>query len=394
MDGFQVRRQSALTSLIVLLSVGLVACGTSSDPGTEDSPTTVAESDSTMAGDTATTVGESASTEVPQEMRDIQVQLPNSNPSGSVVSFYIAQDQGYYEENGLSVELVYGAGSGAAVQQLASGNVPIASLSPTSIYLAAQEGSDLVGIYNHFPENRFGVAVPVDSPVQSIEDLEGKAIGISDPGGGEVPTVNAALALAGLEPGVDVEVIPVGEGASAVLAVENGDVDALGVSKPDVLVLELAGLETRMITQDVISKFPGDSLTVTSGTLESEQDMLARLVRGTIQGQIWSQANPEATHAILKEKYAPEQLAEDEFGIPFVEASLSDTATPDGLEPNEHGKFIFENWQNEIDLNVEVDVLEAPIDADTILTNDVVEAAWEMGIDIEAIQESAASYSG
>src|SRR5690606_7762961 len=124
-----------------------------------------------------------------------------------------------------------------------------------------------------------------------------------------------------------------GEGASAVLAVEQEEVAALGVSKPDVLVLRLAGLETRMITQEQISKFPGDSLAVTREVLESERDMLVGLVRGTIQGLLWAQANPEATHAILKEKYAPEQLADDAFGIPFVEASLSDTATPEGLEP-------------------------------------------------------------
>jgi hypothetical protein len=122
--------------------------------------------------------------------------------------------------------------------------------------------------------------------------------------------------------------------------------------------------------------------------------MLVALVRGTIQGQIWSQANPEATHAILKEKYAPEQLADDEFGVPFVEASLRDTATPEGLNPDEHGKFIIENWQNELDLNLELGVISESINSEDIVTNEIVEAAWEMGIDIEAIRAQAESYSG
>lgn len=374
--------------LVATLGMVLAACGGDDTTDTTGGSVTTSPSEATTsaAGETTTTGT--------QELRDVQLQLPNSSPSASVVSYYIAQEHGFYAENGLEVELLYGPGSGSAVQQLVSGNVQVASLSPTSIYLAVNEGAELVGIYNHFPENRFGVAVPVDSPIQSMEDLEGLAIGISDAGGGEVPTVNAALALAELEAGVDVEVIPVGEGASAVLAVENGDVAALGVSKPDVLVLQLAGLETRMITQDVLAKFPGDSLAVTPEVLDSERDMLIHLVRGTIQGQIWSQANPDATHAILKEKYAPEQLADDEFGIPFVEASLRDTATPAGLNPDEHGKFIFENWQNEADLNLELGVITNAINADDILTNEIVEEAWALGIDIDAIRAQAESYSG
>ena len=385
------RRSRHIVALLSVLALVLVACGGGETSETTDGNGTTATSQVTGSTTGTTDV---TTTEGSGELRHIQVQLPNSSPSASVVSYYIAQDQGFYAENGLEVELLYGPGSGSAVQQLVSGNVPVASLSPTSMYLGVNEGAELVGIYNHFPENRFGVAVPVDSPIQSIEELAGLAIGISDAGGGEVPTVNAALALAGLEPSVDVDLIPVGEGASAVLAVENEDVAALGVSKPDVLVLRLAGLDTRMITQETLARFPGDSLAVTPETLESERDMLIGLVRGTIQGQIWSQANPEATHAILKEKYAPEQLADDAFGIPFVEASLVDTATPEGLNPDEHGKFIIDNWQSEIDLNLELGVISSAINAEDIITNEIVEAAWDMGIDIDAIRAQAEAYAG
>jgi ABC-type nitrate/sulfonate/bicarbonate transport system substrate-binding protein len=149
-----------------------------------------------------------------------------------------------------------------------------------------------------------------------------------------------------------------------------------------------------MITQEELARFPGDSLAVTPEVLDSERDMLIRLVRGTIQGQIWSQANAEATHAILKEKYAPEQLADDEFGIPFVEASLRDTATPEGLSADEHGKFIIENWQNELDLNLELGVITNAISAEELLTNEIVEEAWAMGIDVDAIRAQAESYPG
>ena len=388
------RRVRPIVALLAAISMVLVACGDGETTETTGGTETTATSEVTTSSGAATTIAAETTTTGAQDLRQVQLQLPNSSPSASVVSYYMAQEHGFYAENGLAVELLYGPGSGSAVQQLVSGNVAVASLSPTSMYLAVNEGAELVGIYNHFPENRFGVAVPVDSSIQSIEELEGLAIGISDAGGGEVPTVNAALALAGLEPGVDVELIPVGEGASAVLAIENGDVAALGVSKPDVLVLQLAGLETRMITQEVLARFPGDSLAVTPEILDSERDMLIGLVRGTIQGQIWSQSNPEATHAILKEKYAPEQLADDEFGIPFVTASLRDTATPEGLNPDEHGKFIIESWQSELDLNLELGVITNSISADDILTNEIVEAAWALGIDIDAIRAQAESYSG
>ena len=94
--------------------------------------------------------------------------------------------------------------------------------------------------------NVFTVVATTESGTKSIEDLRGKAIGVTDLGGGEIPLVNAVLADAGLEPGKDVELKVVGPGgATAFRALKDGEVAAFGGAINDLVPLESQGLQVR-----------------------------------------------------------------------------------------------------------------------------------------------------
>ena len=137
--------------------------------------------------------------------------------------FYIAQELGYYKQEGLDVRFEASNGSGAALRQLIAGNVDAALPSPAAYLNAVAQGHDLRWIFSYEYANVFTLIVPDKSPIKSVADLKGKSVGVSELSGGEVPLVRAVLRGAGLEDGKDVKIVPVGEGSALTIqALQSG----------------------------------------------------------------------------------------------------------------------------------------------------------------------------
>src|SRR5690606_23418836 len=81
--------------------------------------------------------------------------------------------------------------------------------------------------YNVTRKYNWEIIVPADSDIKTIADLEGKTIGVGGLSWGNVPVTRAILQEAGIDPATDVEIVPVGQGPSAVDAFRSGTIDAL-----------------------------------------------------------------------------------------------------------------------------------------------------------------------
>lgn len=93
--------------------------------------------------------------------------------------FFLAQDHGYFKDEGLDVSFDQGNGSGAAVPLVANGTYDLGFGDVnTLIELVARrpEGAP-VAVYMMFNQPPFTVAVRADSPIRTPKDLEGKTLG-------------------------------------------------------------------------------------------------------------------------------------------------------------------------------------------------------------------------
>jgi NitT/TauT family transport system substrate-binding protein len=93
--------------------------------------------------------------------------------------FFVAQDKGYYKDEGLEVTLDQGNGSGAGVPLVANGTYDAAFGDINAlIELAAKKPDDApIAVYVMFNQPPFTVAVKADSPIKSPKDFEGKTLG-------------------------------------------------------------------------------------------------------------------------------------------------------------------------------------------------------------------------
>lgn len=212
-----------------------------------------------------------------------------------------AQQMGYYDDLGLDVKFVPTDGSGTAVEQLIAGNLDAANPSMPSVGEALLGGQDLVNVFTYSSGAIFGIFAPKGGEITSIADLKGARIGVSEPGGGEVAFLEAALRAEGIDPISDVTTIPIGTGGpETYAAITNGEVDAYSSAYNDIFALQASGLSLADLTPDLYNGFPARGIVTTPSVIASKPRALEKFSRGTAMGIVFCLANNDACISMLK----------------------------------------------------------------------------------------------
>jgi len=165
---------------------------------------------------------------------------------GGKAAFYylpltIAEQLGYFKDEGLNVEIVDFAGGSAALRAVVGGSADVVSgayehtinLQSNKQYFTAfvQQG--------RAPQISVGVSKKVAN-YKSPADLKGLKIGVSAPGSSTNMVANFVLSKAGLKAS-DVSYVGVGTGNAALAAIRSGQIDAISNVDPVMTMLEQAG---------------------------------------------------------------------------------------------------------------------------------------------------------
>ncbi len=342
------RRMRAI-ALILLLALVAAACG----DGDADTTTTAGGDDvTTTAGDdgATTTEGEApATTAAPPEAETLTVAIANLR-SIQYFPVYLADAAGYYEDEGVDIgEIEIISGSGAAVQQLIAGNIEVVISNPAAaISAVAGEQGDIVTYCSSHYQNVFTLATPTETGITDVAGLEGGVIGISEPSGGEVPVVRAAMATAGLVDGEDYTLLAIGEGGQVTFdALSSGDAQAYSSSVYDVAAIEAAGLPLTHILPDEFKYIPSIGYQVTRDTFDARSDVLTRFARATARAFEWGvlDENRDQVNELI-EPYNAELFEDPAFVDAVWDATLTLMTPPDrmGDDPNYCAHDI-EGWE-------------------------------------------------
>ncbi|PRB75285.1 hypothetical protein CQ012_12185 [Arthrobacter sp. MYb214] len=141
----------------------------------------------------------------------------------------IAEEKGYFEDQGLDVELVNGADPAALLAQVVSGDVNVAIGSWINVATSFSQGVPIQVIGGNGmvdPEaDNSGVMVAKESGVKELADLKGKTIGVVGvKSGGDIPVLQALEAAGVKEKEVTEVAVPY---AGMEAALEQGTVDAV-----------------------------------------------------------------------------------------------------------------------------------------------------------------------
>ncbi|SDH01812.1 NitT/TauT family transport system substrate-binding protein [Pseudomonas flavescens] len=206
-----------------------------------------------------------------------------------------ARELGLFKEQGLSVETVVFQGAGALLPQVASKRVtfgfPVAEPVLSSHF--NKNPLPLRYFYNGVPSQTLEYQVLADSPIKTLEDLAGKKIGVGALTWGTLPNSRAALRVAGLEPGKNVEFVAVGALGAGFQALRSGQVDALNFNNSWGDMLELSGTPIRRIQYpEVFQNNPGNGFIAHQDTFNDNPDLIRRFGRAYTEAQFVCEVNP------------------------------------------------------------------------------------------------------
>ena len=351
-----------MRAIVLILLLALVAAACSDDAGT----TTTAGEDgaTTTAGDGATTTAPddgATTTAAPPETETLRVAIANLRAI-QYFPVYLADAAGYFEAEGLDIgEIEIISGSGAAVQQLIAGNIEVMIANPASaISAVAGEQADIVTYCSTHYQNIFTLATPTSTGITDVAGLEGGTIGVSEPSGGEVPVVRAALATAGLVDGEDYELLAIGEGGQLTYeALNNGDATAYSSSVFDVAAVEAQGLELTHVLPDEFLYVPSIGYSVLRATFDERADVLTRFARATAKAYAWGSL-PENRDAVneLITPYNAELFEDPAFVDAVWDATLTLMTPPDDMAGEGQCANYIPGWETYVAAALETPVEE------------------------------------
>ena len=242
---------------------------------------------------------------------------------------YIAMDNGFFEDEGINVEIVDTVAGGAtAVQMVASGDVNGGLLSNMAICNARSAGLPVVGVadiqsaFDEHPLEEFYVRK--DSGIKSIKDLKGKKIAINLVKSSFHYTWLMALADAGMSES-DVQFVNLSFDQQQG-ALERGDVDAIGLMAPYApKARKSADLEMLFDATDIFGERQFCEIFVNSVWAEEHEDEVTRFVSGISKAAEWTESHQdEAKKIISKYTGVDVQYIDDYKFQPNAEVNMDD----------------------------------------------------------------------
>ena len=212
----------------------------------------------------------------------------------------LPQQLGFWEEEGLDVEVKKAKGSALGAQLVLGKDADVvhAGTSVGVISMVAKD-LDMIAYYNQIIHNFQMPAVPADSPIKTLADLKGKKIGVIGLGTATIPIVKSVLSDEGLNPETDVTFVEVGYGAQAAAALwVTKQVDALAMYDSVYAAIENVDpvkYDLRVISSPLADKVSFQTALITRpDVLENKREELIKLARGNAKATIFALANPEA----------------------------------------------------------------------------------------------------
>ena len=210
---------------------------------------------------------------------------------------------GYWEDEGLDVEVLGLSGSATVVQAVDSGKIDVGTSGAGPIIVAATKGSNIKGYFDNVTSNFAVPSVPVDSAIQTVADFEGKTVGVQSLDSSVVDLVKGMAETEGVDAD-SLKFVKIGDGAAAAQFIKDGKVDIVGLSDSARSQVINVGIDLRVVaSEEFVQMGFNYPLIAKASYIDENQDLLIKLARGIAKSQVFMDENPEAAVRINWEVY-------------------------------------------------------------------------------------------
>jgi len=191
------------------------------------------------------------------------------------LSPFVAKERGFYAKQGLEVELVQVAPR-IAITALATNQVDY-SMNIGSTLRAAMRGLPVRAVASSTVAPFFALV----TKEKSVQDLKGKLVGVTDPGGTNYQVTKLILAHYGLAAPKDVPLLTIGEEKLILDALLSGRIAAAAISPPWPFEAERHGFKILVKASDV-AQFPFVGITASLDKIKNQREQVKKVIRAEI----------------------------------------------------------------------------------------------------------------
>ena len=246
----------------------------------------------------------------PTEAARVRLAVPVHGVSH--VAFYVAKEKGYFQEEGLDVEVIL-MSAPIGIRALIAGDVDASTVGGSALPPIFR-GAALRMVFISFDKPTHWLYAKPE--IRTVKDLKGRKVAIDGLGGTLESLLRSVLEKNGLEGGRDVPFLAIGTPPGRFLALTSGAVDASLFTFPLNFRADEAGFRelVNFVKQDITSLT--GSIVVRES---SDVALVEKLVRGAVKGHLYARNNRSGTIPILARAF---KLKEDEA------AKIYDAAQP------------------------------------------------------------------
>jgi len=233
-----------------------------------------------------------------------KVRVGMAVPSYAHGVLWIAQDAGFFEKEGLDVQVFVFRGSAASMRMLLAGEADIVLAGGDAALKADRAGADIrvfAGLVNRFYHKLVG-----RKELESLEDLKGRSVAVPFLGGPQDMAVRAAFSPSGLRIGRDVKIRNMGSEFLRLEAVRSGRTDAVTTDATP-SVLEEMGLHVLADLPSWDLPFPYMMAAARQPFLEEREEDARRFLKALCAAMGFYAKEKSKSIAILKKRLSQEK---------------------------------------------------------------------------------------
>lgn len=238
-----------------------------------------------------------------------KIEIPAMNGSLCQAPMWIAYENGYYEEEGLSNVSLIAADNDTCKIGLNNGTMPV-STGDFEYFQSMESGID-AKVVDGLNLGCIKVVAKAGSDINSAEDLKGKKIAVNNIGGTPYQVLCLWLQNAGISVDAkdkEVEILPYDDGNLELQALESGEVAAAAVWDPYGPKAVEEGTVKVLFDNGTDGDLAGRYccfVVASNKALEEHPSEIAALLRAFHKAEAWISENPdEALDIIIDKKYA------------------------------------------------------------------------------------------
>jgi len=292
------------------------------------------------------------------------------------MGFLVADELGYYEEEGIDIEILPGGVGINPIDVLIAGDADVAVAWTGNVLPYISLGEDIINVGQGMQRSGIRLMAFKDSGIEKPEDIEGKKIGYWT-GGNELEPYTF-IEMQGLDKDRDVELVSQNFDMNQLL---NGEIDLASamIYNEYWLPIEEGYREDEFTVFDMEQEGAGmlqDALFVEREYLENSADLLVRFMKATIKGWEYAIENPVLSIDLMGLDFTENDVTAKDHQVKMAEETAKLYTADDGTT---EGLFYInsDKLKQTVDIATEyIDEVE-DIDVSSIYTLDIWEKANE-----------------